>query len=547
MTTVPTSFHERSSPASRLRVARATKRYGDALALDEAHLSVGPGEVHALVGENGAGKSTLIRLLAGVERADALEVSIDGVDVTLDDPAAAHRAGLRFVHQELNVVPSLSVAETLVLGRPYPRTPVGTIDWRRLHRRAAGQLANLGIDHVDPRRPMGRLGTGDAMLVTLARAFTSGDDAGTPASLYVLDEPTAALSQREIDLLFRVIGDLVQGGSSVVYVSHRLDEIFDLCHRITVFRDGRTVSTHDTADTTRATLIAAMTGRDAGHALARNDRSAAPQTRPALRARGLRNDRLRGIDLTLAAGTITVLTGLAGAGRSELLRALLGADRLASGTVHVGDRLLCDAPRTRHDPHGAWRAGVAFVPEERRSEAVWPGGVVTDHLLLPHVDRLARWGWMPRRREVAEARAWADRVGVRSRGVHQRVDELSGGNQQKVILARALAGSPDVLLLDEPTRGVDVGAKDEIYARIAAAAAAGAAVLVASSDLEEVFTLADRVVVMAHGHVVLDAPVGDVDRAAVVTASFTDASTAGASNGHASTEGASTGGAGVAA
>lgn len=504
---------------------RATKRYGTVLALDGAHLSVAAGEVHALVGENGAGKSTLIRLLAGVERADSLEVTVDGRPVTIVDPGSSHRAGLRFVHQELNVVPALSVAETIVLGQPYPRNRFGLVAWKQLRERATAQLARLGIDHVDPRTPMSRLSVGDAMLVTIARAFASGENEGgldgDATGTYVFDEPTAALSRRETDLLHGVIDDLRRSGAGVVYVSHRMDEIFAICDRITVLRDGCTVASTATTDTSRRQLIQAMTGRDDGHrAVGGMEIGDRTDAQVVLTARGLRNGTLRGVDLSLQAGTVTVVSGLAGSGRTELLKALIGADPLDAGTVHVGGRPLADAPRRRHDPHAAWQAGVAFLPEERRSEAVWTGGTVAAHLLLPHLRRVTRGGFVRERHETATAHDWASRVGVRSQGVKQRVDELSGGNQQKVILARALAGHPKVLLLDEPTRGVDVGAKEEIYALIARAARDGAAVLAVTSDLEEVFTLADRVLVMAHGRLVLDAQVTEVDREAILTASF---------------------------
>ena len=512
-------------PAARLHVRRASKRYGEERALDEAHLEVAAGEIHALVGENGAGKSTLIRLLAGVETPDVFDAALDGEALHPSSPADAHAMGLRFVHQELNVVPALSVAENVFLGRPYPRHALGLIAWRRLHGEARGVLERLGVTHIEPSMPMYELRPGDAMLVALARAFVTSDVHAAPPRVYVFDEPTASLSRRETELLFRVIRELKMQDVSVLYVSHRMDEILELTDRITVLRDGSTVDTFDTATTTRDTLIHAMTGRtwQPFREPKVADEATADVT---LRAEGLRNVHLDDVSLDLVAGEITVLTGLAGSGRSELLRALMGVDPLEAGRVTLDGRTLIDAPRQRLDPHVAWRAGVAYVPEERRSEALWMSGDVRSNVLLPHLQRVTRFGMARRNLERREAAQWTERVDLRSRGLHQVVRELSGGNQQKVVFARALAASPRVLLLDEPTRGVDVGAKNEMYDLIRDAAARGTAILAVTSDLEEVFTLADRVLVLARGRLVLDARAATLDRAAILTASFDEGAVA---------------------
>lgn len=506
-----------------MRVVRARQRYGATQALKDAHLTVNPGEVHALMGENGAGKSTLIRMLAGVEAGGTLEATLDGRSLRLREPSDAQRAGLRFVHQELNIVPSLSVAETVNLGLAYPRTPLGTVNWRALAKQADAALAQLGVGDVNPSTPMHRLAAGDAMLVNLARALVARENQAPPG-LVVLDEPTAALSDQEATRLFDVILKLKRSGTAVLYVSHRMNEIFDVCSRVTVLRNGETVGVFDTDGTSRATLVRAMTGREGGlTARSPQGRAAANASPPVvLSMQGVTSRQLSGVDLDLKAGTVTVVTGLPGSGRRELLRVLAGDVPLQTGRVALEGRELASQARRHQGPHKAWQAGVAFVPDERLSEGLFLGGTVAANLLLPHLQRVTRSGLVARKLEHAQATTWASRVGVRGTGVNQPVRELSGGNQQKVVLARALAGTPRVLLLGEPTRGVDVGAKEEIYALVRDAANAGAAVLVATSDLEEVFVLADRVLVMAHGRLVLDASGADVTREAVLTAAFAD-------------------------
>ncbi len=514
-----------------LAVRRASKSYDGEAALIDAALDLLPGEVHAVMGENGAGKSTLIKLLAGVEAPDVLDLSIDGRPARIRAPADAERAGFRFIHQELNVVPALSVAENILLGHSYPRTPLGTVAWRPLRAQAREALKSLGVHHVDPAVPMSRLGTGDAMLVSIARAFVKPPGGGDPPRVFVMDEPTAALSRRETELLFEVVRGLRAGGAAVLYVSHRMEEIFELADRITVLRDGRVVRTVAAADATRETLILAMTGRRlgvSGDVRAPADGSGGTGRRtgrdadtgreadvPVLEARGLANATLRGVSLRVRAGEVVGVAGLAGAGKSELLRALIAADPLHDGEVHLAGRRV-----DLRDPFGAWRAGFAYVPEERRGEGLAMDRDVRSNLLLPHLARLSRAGLADRRRERREAERWSGEVGLRSRGPDQVVHELSGGNQQKVVLARALAARPAVLLLDEPTRGVDVGAKADIYERVRRAAADGAAVLLASSDLDELLTTCDRVLVLHQGRFVDRRDVRGLDRATLLNLCF---------------------------
>ncbi|MDZ7799614.1 MAG: sugar ABC transporter ATP-binding protein [Trueperaceae bacterium] len=493
----------------------ASKRFDGEVALEDASLEVRAGEVHALMGENGAGKSTLIKLLAGVETPDAMQLEVLGRPEHVGGPGDAGRLGLRFIHQELNVVPALSVAENIFLGHDYPRRMTGLVDWRALRARARDTLAGLGVRHIDPAVPMSRLGTGDAMLVSIARAFVEPAGAGERGLVYVMDEPTAALSRHETQLLFEVVRGLRSRGAGVLYVSHRMEEIFEIADRITVLRDGRVVRTVASEDATREGLIHAMTGRaldgSYGGASQGGPQDDARAGAPALEARELRTADLHGVSLKVWPGEVVGVTGLAGSGRTELLRALLGADPLREGQV-----LLAGQEVHLEHPAEAWAAGLAYVPEERRSQALAMGADVRRNLLLPHLARVSTFGVADRRRERREADAWGREVGLRARGPHQAVHELSGGNQQKVVLARALAARPRVLLLDEPTRGVDVGAKADIYRLVRQAAADGAAVLLASSDLDEVLGVCERVLVLHEGRITHERPVATLDRGALL-------------------------------
>lgn len=457
------------------------KAYGPTLALRGVSLDLRGGEVHALMGENGAGKSTLIRLLAGLERADAGGVTLDAAPLRLTGPKAATAAGFRFLHQEVQVVPGLSVAENMHLAHCIPQR-WGLVDWARMRAAAAAALAELGIAEIDPRATMADLGPGDRMLARIAATLIA--DGGPEPWLYVLDEPTAALSHAEAERLFAVIGRLVGRGAAILYVSHRMDEVMRLADRVTVLRDGVTASVLDRAAMDRDRIIRDMTGR------------AVDALFPPRAATGgrvlLEADGLAGGSLALRAGEVVGLAGLAGAGRNALLKTLIGALPRA-GTVRL------DGVAVPPGPTAAWAAGIAYVPRDRRAEGVMLGQGLGRTVSLPHLGLLDRAGFL---RHRAEARLVADSgaaVRLKARGPGQAVAELSGGNQQKVLFARALAGRPRVLLLDEPTRGVDVGAKADIYALVRRMAQAGAAVAVASSDLAELIGLCDRIVLVRDG------------------------------------------------
>ncbi len=472
----------------RLSLIGLSKSYGGVPALRDVTLHLTAGRVHALMGENGAGKSTLIKLVAGVVRADTMRVERDGTALTIATAADARRAGFRVIHQELNIVPQLSVAENILLGRPSPRRLSLLVDWRRLQDRARVALEFMGAGHIDVTVQAGDLPTGDRMLTRIAAALVVDADEAPPC-LYILDEPTAALTAAESEKLFDVIARLSARGAAVLYVSHRMDEVMRICDDVTVLRDGAHVMTAPIAKTSREAIIQGMTGHLG------ND-TVLPRHTPigkgiAAVAVGVAANRLRDIDFTLKQGEILGVAGLEEAGQSDLLRLFMGLGRVTSGHLKVLDD---PAPS---GPVQAWARGIAYVPRERRAEGLMLGMTIRDNTLIPH---LGDYGIFARKAaETDRTRGLADQVRLRFRGPDQPVGQLSGGNQQKVLFARALAGKPRLLLLEEPTRGVDVGARAEIHALIRGLSAEGCAVILASSDLSELLGLSDRLLILQQG------------------------------------------------
>lgn len=469
-----------------LSIQHTSKTYDGTPALVDAALDVMPGEVHALMGENGAGKSTLIKILAGVVRPDRAEIRISGQPVSIHNPKEAYDRGLRFIHQELQIVPQVSVAENLALSQPYPRWLGVLVDWRKLHQQANRALERLGISHIDPRQPMARLSVGDRMLVKIASAFASSTQA---ASIYVLDEPTAALNASESQRLFAVIRELKAQGCGILYVSHRMDEVFEICNTVTVMRDGRVISTQAIQQTSRGGLIRLMTGREVSHAYPPRTQSHGPQV--VLEGRGL----LNGVDFQVRAGEILGIAGLAGAGQSELLKAIMGALPSTVGTLSLEGQ-----PMRPAHPADGWEEGFAFVPQERREQGLVLSRSVRENISLPHLRRLSTSGvLLDVGRETRLADDLGKQVRLKATSNRQLTRQLSGGNQQKVVFARAMAGQPRLLLLDEPTRGVDVGARFDLYTLIRQASIDGTAILLASSDLGELLGLCDRILVLRRG------------------------------------------------
>jgi ribose transport system ATP-binding protein len=462
-----------------------TKDYPGVRAVDHASLSLHAGEVHGLVGENGAGKSTLIKIMAGIVHPESGQVFLNGEPIHFYNGAAAYRLGLSFIHQEQNLVLYMSGAENIFLGRPYPTNRFGTIDWGALNRQAAAILSNLGVN-VRVDIPVSGLSQGDQAMISIARAF-AGD-----AAIYVMDEPTASLTDDEIHALFAVISRLKGSGKTILYVSHRLDEIFAICDRVTIMRDGSVVATHSVQELTQTELIRMMIGRSLTDSY---PPALAKSSNLLLEVLGLSGERVRDVSFRLHAGEILGFAGLVGSGRTEILRILYGADRLVSGQILLDGE--CFNPAS---PGQAINRGVVLVPEERRSQGLVLGRSIQSNITLPHLARFAHSGvFLNPNMEKEVSHRTSSAVRLKSASLQQNVAELSGGNQQKVVFARWLAGDARILMLDEPSRGVDVGARFEIYRLIRELAAQGAGILLVSSDLNELLGLSDRVIVMREG------------------------------------------------
>jgi ABC-type sugar transport system ATPase subunit len=486
-----------------LDLERIGRRFGAVQALDDVSFSLRSGEVHALMGENGAGKSTLIRILAGLDAPDMGRVLLNDLPLATGNPAAMRSAGLRFIHQELHPVLSLSIAENMVLDHPYPKR-FGLIDWRALYRIAAAALARLGLQRLDPREPMSALGAGDQMLVRIAATLIGGG-----AWAYVMDEPTAALTTAESDQLFGVIAELLQQGAAVLYVSHRMGEVMRLAHRVTVLRDGKHISTSSRDRTDEATVIEDMTGRALDGLFPARTRSLTDQV--VLRADALSAPGLRRASFELRSGEIFGLAGLSGSGRGAVLRAILGEG------PRDGNLTFANVP-SGGSVAAAWAQGIAYVPRERRSEGLILRRSITENVVLPHLAALARGRMfldLERQRRVSND--LGERVRLKATSVAQWCEQLSGGNQQKVLFARALAGQPRVLLLDEPTRGVDIGARFDLYRLIRGLSDEGVAIVLASSDLPELLGLSDRIGIMRDGVLSEILPAQDLTEATLLS------------------------------
>jgi ribose transport system ATP-binding protein len=470
----------------RLEVRGLVKDYPGVRALDGVDFTVEAGQVHCLVGQNGAGKSTLIKCIAGLVTPTAGEVVVDGAPLPPGDPAAALARGVATIYQELDLVDDLSVADNLFLGHELRRGPL--VDRRASRRAATDVLDRLGHAAIDPRTLVGALPPAAKQIVSIARALTRS------ARLLIMDEPSAVLGRGEVDTLFAVIRRLTGEGVGVVYISHRLEEVAAIGDVTTVLRDGRTVASGLAPDTPRSELITAMVGRQFADVFP--DRDADRARGPVvLRVEGLtRRPAVQGVSFEVREGEIVGLAGLVGAGRTELLRLIAGLDRPDGGHVIVGDRTL---PPGRSDV--ASRAGVGLAPEERKTQGVWPGWDLVRNVSVADLRRFRRRGLLDRRAERDEAVHHLRSLHTVPDDPDRYVSELSGGNQQKVVLARWLLRHCRVLLLDEPTRGIDVEAKTEIYRVIHTLAAGGLAVVLVSSELAELVGLCDRIVVLAEG------------------------------------------------
>ncbi|RUT28366.1 sugar ABC transporter ATP-binding protein [Arsenicitalea aurantiaca] len=485
------------------------KAFGGAQALKDVSIDLRPGEVHGLVGANGAGKSTLIRILAGLVRPDAGSIEIDGKPTQIANAQAAAAHGMSFIHQELAFVPGMTVLQNIMLGVPKP-SRFGLTDWAAIARDVAPIAARVGITAPLNASVKG-LSTAENWLINICRALVR------KSRLIVMDEPTASLSASESEKLFAIIRDMSRSGVTVLYVSHRLDEILDLCDRVSVFRDGRSVDLFSRAGLTRQTLVEAIVGKGLAPAV-RPTRSETGSETVLELADLTRMPRVKGVSLALHRGEVLGIGGLVGAGRTELARLIYGADRPDAGSMTLAGKPF--APRS---PAAAVKAGLGLVPEERRAEGLVLSKSVLFNLGLANLDRLVIGRALPllsRSRQVHMGAETIKALAIKTQGVDQPVGRLSGGNQQKVVIGRWLRREPQVLILDEPTRGVDIGARGEIHKLIRELAGSGMAVLVISSEPDELPDLCDRVLVMAEGRIVEELSGEALSRNAIVQASY---------------------------
>jgi rhamnose transport system ATP-binding protein len=460
------------------------KSFAAVHALRGVSLELHAGEVHGLAGENGAGKSTIVRVIGGEHRPDAGDVLVDGTPVSFAGPRDAQRHGIAVIHQEPSQFPDLTVAENVFMGRQ-PLRSFRRIDRATMNQRAAELFESLGVP-IDPGRVTRGLSIADQQIIEIGKALSAD------ARIIVMDEPTAALSTVEAERLFRVAARLAEGGAALLFISHRLEEMFAICQRVTVLRDGSLVTSAAMTDIDRDTLVRSMVGRSVDQLYPTRTGEASDD---ALVVDGLtRTGVFSDVSFSVRRGEIVGLAGLVGSGRSEVARAIFGVDERDAGTVTVAGRRL-----RAGDPRAAIEAGVAMVPEDRREQGLILDLSIERNATLPRLGAVSRWGLVRRSRERAMAATWADRLGVKRRRLTDPVATLSGGNQQKVVLGKWLATEPAVLIVDEPTRGIDVGAKVEVHALLSELAASGIAVLMISSELPEVLGMADRVLVMHEG------------------------------------------------
>lgn len=493
-----------------LRMQNIRKVFSGVVALDRVDFTLERGEVHSLVGENGAGKSTLIKVMTGAYSRDAGEMFLEGKSVNFRSPEEANEAGVVAVYQEVNLLMFRTVAENIFLGRE-PRK-FGILDWATMNRQAGEILQRLGLD-INPKAVLGSLNIALRQMVAIARGVSLG------AKVLVLDEPTSSLTEKEVGILFDVIRRLKSEGVGIVYISHRFDELYAVCDKVTVLRDGKFVGTRDLAGLERLDLVCLMLGKQREElekkgATAFGEHHETAAHVPLLKAKNLsRGRRLQDVSLEAGRGEILGMAGLLGSGRTDVARAVFGADRVENGMVELEDK-----PLNLHSPNDAIDAGIAFLSEDRKAEGIIPDLSVRENLTLAALPALTVAGVVSRAKQNEVVEKFMQRLRIKASGPDQKIRELSGGNQQKVLLARWLCRNPKFLLLDEPTRGIDVGAKGEIQALINELAESGLGVLMISSELEELVEGSDRVVVMRDGRLVAELKGTEISQDSIINA-----------------------------
>ena len=491
--------------ASLLEVRDVSKSFGAIAAVQGVSFPLYAGEVHALVGENGAGKSTIVKMLAGVHRPDSGSVIIDGQAVEFHSPADAKGAGIAVIYQEPTLFPDLSVEENIAMGRQ-PLGRFGVIDRAAIREEAEQLFRRLGV-HIDPARPARGLSIADQQIVEIAKALSS------EARVLVMDEPTAALSGVEVERLFSVARSLRDEGAGIMFISHRLEEITELCERVTIMRDGKHVSTDRIAELTVNEMVRRMVGRDLDALFPKQE---VEPGEVVLEVEGLNREGVfRDISFSVRAGEIVALAGLVGSGRSEVMQAVFGVDPRDSGVVRLSGKEL-----KAHSPRAAMVDGMALVPEDRRQQGLIMDLSIERNVTLPRSRALSKLGLLFGSGERHEASQWTKRLQTKYGRLSDTVGTLSGGNQQKVVLAKWLAMAPKLLILDEPTRGIDVGTKAEVNRLMSGLAAEGVAIVMVSSELPEVLGMADRVLVMREGRIVSEIARADATEESVMFAAM---------------------------
>ncbi len=476
-----------------LQLTNISKRFPGVQALDGVHFDICPGEVHALVGENGAGKSTMIKIISGVHRPDSGEIRIDGQPVEFNNPREATERGIATIYQELSLYPELTVAENIFMGHA-PSSQVGPfrkINWGEMFDRAQEILASLNIHDMDVRRKVGSLSVGNRQRVEIAKALSIN------ARILIMDEPTASLTEADVERLFEIVRLLRERGVGIIYISHRLQEVFELGDRVTVLRDGQYIDTKPVSETTEDELISMMVGRTIDNLF---PKLPSEVREPVLEVRDLRRrPSVRGVSMQVRAGEIVGLAGLVGSGRSELAQTIFGITPAQSGEIFVnGQKVEIKTPAQ------AVKLGIAYVPEDRGTQGLIKEMTIRENVSMAVLPELARGGFIDFAREKTLAQEAIQQLNIRATSVQQIVAKLSGGNQQKVVVSKWLASKPRLLIMDEPTRGIDVGAKAEIHRLMSELAVQGIAILMISSELPEILGMSDRILVMREGRLVAE-------------------------------------------
>jgi ribose transport system ATP-binding protein len=468
-----------------LQMRHIRKTFPGVVALDDVDFDLRRGEVHILLGENGAGKSTLMKILSGAYQKSAGQIVFDGQDVEIKNPKHALTLGISTIYQEFNLIPHLSAGENIFLGRE-PRW-FGLIDQRAIFQAATRALKGLGLT-LDPHKLIKELKVAEQQMIEVAKALS------LDARILIMDEPTAALTEHEIKELFAIIRSLRDKGVSIVYISHRMEELFEIGDRVTVLRDGRTVGTYDVREMSKSELIRLMVNRELTELFPKERAELGPEV---LRVEGLNTQGgLKDISFSLRKGEVLGIAGLLGAGRTELARAIFGLDKIASGTISING-----SPQRIGSPRAAINSGIGFLTEDRKSQGLVLPLSVKENLCLASVDKFSRWGLMNAQEEQQAADRYVKDLRIKTPSLNQKVVYLSGGNQQKVVLSKWLCCKSEVFIFDEPTRGVDVGAKAEIYQLMNRLTASGVAIIMISSEMLEVLGMSDRILVMRGGRI----------------------------------------------